>query len=246
MTLSEYQKLQKDVSGRSGRSRLYRIWDNMLGRCYRRSKGKIYERYGGRGIEVCDEWRKDYLAFAAYSLEKGYDDSLEIDRIDNERGYSPDNCRFVSHRENNRNRRNCRMITYGGKRQFMVESASASLHGQRSWALITTLCATGSEMAGPLKGPSAERLLMMRQKNKHSVPDPPEPGYQSLANEILILAVSDLRLALQANGNAAKVRAQESVQFLCDGRTAMLTGLNLREVVRKVFEECNADPIDFV
>ena len=80
MTLSEYQKLQKDVSGRSGRSRLYRIWDNMLGRCYRRSKGKIYERYGGRGIEVCDEWRKDYLAFAAYSLEKGYDDSLEIDR----------------------------------------------------------------------------------------------------------------------------------------------------------------------
>ena len=101
-------------------------------------------------------------------------------------------------------------------------------------------------MAGPLKGPSAKRLLMMRQKNKHSVPDPPEPGYQSLANEILILAVSDLRLALQANGNAAKVRAQESVQFLCDGRTAMLTGLNLREVVRKVFEECNADPIDFV
>ena len=119
MTLSEYQKLQKDVSGRSGRSRLYRIWDNMLGRCYRRSKGKIYERYGGRGIEVCDEWRKDYLAFAAYSLEKGYDDSLEIDRIDNERGYSPDNCRFVSHRENNRNRRNCRMITYGGKRQCL-------------------------------------------------------------------------------------------------------------------------------
>ena len=119
MTLSEYQKLQKDVSGRSGRSSLYRIWDNMLGRCYRRSKGKIYERYGGRGIEVCDEWRKDYLAFAAYSLEKGYDDSLEIDRIDNERGYSPDNCRFVSHRENNRNRRNCRMITYGGKRQCL-------------------------------------------------------------------------------------------------------------------------------
>lgn len=87
---------------------------------------------------------------------------------------------------------------------------------------------------------------MEYRKHDYSVPNPPEAGYQSLANVLIALAVSDLRLALQANGNAAKVRAQESVQFLCDGRTAMLTGLNLREVVRKVFEECNADPIDFV
>ena len=87
---------------------------------------------------------------------------------------------------------------------------------------------------------------MEYRKHDYSVPNPPEAGYQPLANVLIALAVSDLRLALQANGNAAKVRAQESVQFLCDGRTAMLTGLNLREVVRKVFEECNADPIDFV
>ena len=87
---------------------------------------------------------------------------------------------------------------------------------------------------------------MEYRKHDYSVPNPPEAGYQSLANVLIALAVSDLRLALQANGNAAKVRAQESVQFLCNGRTAMLTGLNLREVVRKVFEECNADPIDFV
>lgn len=87
---------------------------------------------------------------------------------------------------------------------------------------------------------------MEYRKHDYSVPNPPEAGYQSLANVLIALAVSDLRLALQANGNAAKVRAQESVQFLCDGRTAMLTGLNLREVVRIVFEECNADPIDFV
>lgn len=116
MTLSEYQRLPKDASGRS---RLYRIWDDMIGRCYRPSKGEIYERYGGRGIEVCDEWRNNYQVFAACSLEKGYDDSLEIDRIDNELGYFPDNVRFVSHRENNRNRRNCHMITYKGKCQCL-------------------------------------------------------------------------------------------------------------------------------
>ena len=116
MTLSDYQKLPKDSCGRS---RLYRIWDDMLGRCYRPSKGAIYERYGGRGIIVCDEWKESFLVFAIWSLKTGYDDSLEIDRIDNECGYSPDNCRFVSHRENNRNRRNCRMITYGGKRQCL-------------------------------------------------------------------------------------------------------------------------------
>lgn len=92
-------------------------------------------------------------------------------------------------------------------------------------------------MAGPLKGPSAERLLMMRQKNKHSVPDPPEPGYQSLANEILILAVSDLRLALRTKGRAADTRAQELISYLCDDRTSKLTDADLPGVVRKVIEE---------
>ena len=92
-------------------------------------------------------------------------------------------------------------------------------------------------MAGPLKGPSAERLLMMRQKNKQSVPDPPEPGYQSLANEILILAVSDLRLALRTKGRAADARAQELISYLCDDRTSELTDADLPGVVRKVIEE---------
>ena len=116
MTLYEYQKMPKDSYGRS---RLYRIWDDMIGRCYRPGKGKIYARYGGRGITVCEEWKNSFPAFRDWALKNGYNDSLEIDRIDNELGYSPDNCRFVTHRVNNRNRRNCRMILYLGKCQCM-------------------------------------------------------------------------------------------------------------------------------
>ena len=87
---------------------------------------------------------------------------------------------------------------------------------------------------------------MEYRKHDYNIPNPPEAGYRSLANVLIALAVSDLRLALRAKGNAAKVRTRESVQFLCDGKTAMLTDLDLREIVRKVFEEYGVDPPDYV
>ena len=80
----------------------------------------------------------------------------------------------------------------------------------------------------------------------YHVPNPPEPGYQSLANVLIALAVSDLRLALWAKGSAARARTRELAQFLCDGRTARLTDLDLREIIRKVFEEYGADPPDYM
>lgn len=111
MTLEEYSRLTKDAHGRT---RLYRIYKNMLSRCYSPSKGKGYERYGGRGIRVCQEWLESFEAFRDWALDHGYGENLELDRIDNNGDYSPENCRFVSHQVNNRNRRNNRLISYKG------------------------------------------------------------------------------------------------------------------------------------
>lgn len=77
---------------------------NMLKRCYD-EKHKDYTNYGGRGIEVCKEWKESKQSFMEWCLENGFEKGLEIDRIDNDKGYEPTNCRFVTRKENANNRR---------------------------------------------------------------------------------------------------------------------------------------------
>lgn len=81
----------------------------------------------------------------------------------------------------------------------------------------------------------------MRKRYSYSIPDPPEAGYQSLANVWIALTFWDLRLALRAKGPAAKARQQECIGFLCSNRTAALTNLNLPLLVKKVIEEERRD-----
>lgn len=72
---------------------------------------KSYDRYGGRGITICDEWRKDPESFVRWALENGFRKGLTIDRIDTNKGYSPDNCRWITFKEQANNRSNNRLIT---------------------------------------------------------------------------------------------------------------------------------------
>lgn len=86
------------------KTRLYKCWLRMRNRCYR-EENENYAYYGGRGIKVCDEWKDSYETFAKWATENGYNDALTIDRIDCDGDYSPDNCRWITQKEQTRNTR---------------------------------------------------------------------------------------------------------------------------------------------
>lgn len=100
--------------------RLYRIWKTMKARCNNTHRAK-FAIYGGRGIRVCDEWSKSPAAFVEWALDNGYRDGLQIDRIDVNGGYSPDNCRWVTPLQNARNRRNNRRLVIDGISKCVTE-----------------------------------------------------------------------------------------------------------------------------
>lgn len=79
-----------------------------------------YKGYGGRGIKVCGQW-SDFKLFAVWSLDNGYQDSLSIDRIDNDRGYEPSNCRWVNSKVQLRNTRKSVFITINGITKTMKD-----------------------------------------------------------------------------------------------------------------------------
>lgn len=84
-------------------TRLYNIWYGMKCRCFMESHS-AYMYYGGRGITVCADWL-DFTNFRDWALANGYADNLEIDRKNNDLGYQPDNCRWITHAENMQNLR---------------------------------------------------------------------------------------------------------------------------------------------
>jgi hypothetical protein len=83
-------------------------------------KHKDWQFYGGRGIRLCEEWQ-DFGIFQAWALANGYQEGLEVDRIDNEEGYGPGNVRFVSHAQNSRNRRSTLLISLFGETKSLKE-----------------------------------------------------------------------------------------------------------------------------
>jgi hypothetical protein len=94
----------------------------MLERCYR-PYNKSYLDYGGRGIEICDEWRCNFLTFHDWAVADGYSDNLTIDRIDVNGNYLPSNCRWSTAKVQANNRRNNRLITINGKTHTISEWA---------------------------------------------------------------------------------------------------------------------------
>lgn len=100
--------------------KLYGVWEGIIQRCCN-PKSYSYYNYGGRGITICDEWRDSSTAFIDWCYANGYKEGLSIDRIDNCKGYSPDNCRFVDRKIQQRNRRTNVYIEYNGETRCKKE-----------------------------------------------------------------------------------------------------------------------------
>lgn len=101
-------------------TRIYRIWLCMKTRCYN-SNYEHFNRYGGRGIEVCKEWKNDFLAFYKWSIENGYSENLSIDRKDVNKGYSPDNCRWITMSDQQSNTSRNRYIVINGVKKTVTQ-----------------------------------------------------------------------------------------------------------------------------
>lgn len=99
-------------------------------------KCKAFKNYGARGISICDEWldetiivkdghfgSKGWFAFKDFALSSGYSEDLSIDRIDNNKGYNPENCRWANAKVQSNNRRSCRIIEYQGMKKNMTQWA---------------------------------------------------------------------------------------------------------------------------
>ena len=112
---------QRIKHGKCG-TRLYRIWGNMLHRCYGTNDIEKYSYYGGRGIRVCDDWR-DFSNFMNWANSAGYNDNLTIDRIDVNGNYCPENCQWATVKAQCANRRSNHFVKENGELHTVTDWA---------------------------------------------------------------------------------------------------------------------------
>lgn len=100
-------------------TRPYSIWTGIKRRC--NNKNDIsYQRYGAKGIKICQEWNDAFMNFWG-DMKDTYFDGATIDRIDNNKGYSKDNCRWVTYKEQANNKSNVKLLEYNGKKMNMKD-----------------------------------------------------------------------------------------------------------------------------
>lgn len=117
--VTRQRQLTHGESKGSRRTNLYKRWQSMISRCYYPTE-KNRAGYAGRGITICDEWRHSYESFRDWALANGFAEHLTIDRTDNDKGYSPENCRWVPFVVNANNTQASRWIEALGDRQSLA------------------------------------------------------------------------------------------------------------------------------
>jgi hypothetical protein len=144
-------------------SRLEKIFEKMKSRCYNPNEDS-YPRYGGRGITVCRDWMNDSRTFFSWAIQNGYADNLQIDRKRLDEEYSQDNCRWITHTENQNNRSNNRRVEFGGENLTLAEWSRKTGIGR------TTIACRLDKGFTPAQALSASNRLRHGSKESPSLP----------------------------------------------------------------------------
>lgn len=135
-------------------TRMYSIWNGMKDRCLNPNNDRYYD-YGGRGITLCDKW----LSFDGFyeDMKEGYDDLLTIDRIENDKGYSLDNCKWSTNEEQSNNKRTNLKLTFNGETKtakefcqiFNINEDTLRSRLKRGWSLERALTCNSKVCKSP-------------------------------------------------------------------------------------------------
>ena len=150
--------------GGSG-TRLYKIWQAMKCRCLD-SNHPTYRRYGARGITIHNEWVDDFETFRNWATKHGYADDLELDRIDVNGNYEPQNCRWITHHEQTMNRRDTLYVEIDGKRMKLRDLArerNVSINSINDWRYRNVLEEKLAERLGtPVRVYGGKKVVIER------------------------------------------------------------------------------------
>jgi hypothetical protein len=133
------------------RHKLYGVYKHMINRCHD-EKDPAYGNYGGRGIKVCREWRMNRSSFFVWSITNGYAPGLQIDRENNNKGYSPANCRWGTREVNANNTRKTLFLTWNGETlSFRQWSRKLGFNKHLVYSRISSGWTTEEALATPVR-----------------------------------------------------------------------------------------------
>lgn len=118
--LSIEDKKTRHITHGQSKTRLYSVWAQMIKRCHNEKYFQYY-LYGGRDIKVHPQWKEDFKSFYEWSMENGYEEHLTIDRIEVNDNYNPSNCRWVTMKTQQNNRRNNIVVEINGELMTIAE-----------------------------------------------------------------------------------------------------------------------------
>lgn len=140
---------------RRSKGRLYNIWTHIKCRCLD-PKDKHYKNYGGRGIKMCSEWKYSFSTFVNWAEQNGYKPELTIERINVDGNYTPENCKWATRYEQNRNKRDNVFITFNGEtlcradmaKKYGLSNTALKYRLAHGWSLEDALLTKPGERRG--------------------------------------------------------------------------------------------------
>lgn len=139
--------IQRSTKHNQRHTKLYEVWKSIKQRCFNPNNSS-YHNYGGRGINICEEWKNDFMSFYNWSMKNGYKEGLTIDRINNDGNYEPSNCRWTTRLVQCNNTRVNKYVTINNETKSVADwcrhyNISYSLVHQRykrfNWDIIKAI-----------------------------------------------------------------------------------------------------------